>query len=76
MPQQISFDANEIIWRSQKLIDTASSRYRITTQVARRAKRLREEHFDRDDEPTMKPVIRAVIEMSDELSEPEIIVSD
>jgi DNA-directed RNA polymerase subunit omega len=63
-------------WRSEKLINAASSRYRITTQVARRAKRLRDEHFDRDDELTMKPVIRAVIEMSDELSEPEIIVSD
>ncbi len=76
MPQNISFDANEIIWRSEKLINAASSRYRITTQVAKRAKQLRDRHLDRDDELTIKPVIRAVIEMSDELSEPEIIVSD
>jgi len=50
----------------------ASNRYRITVQVANRAKRRRYEDFDNMDDPMMK-VLRAIIEMSDELTQPEII---
>jgi len=42
-------------------------------QVANRAQRRRFEDFDSLDDPKMKPVIRAIIEMSDELTQPEII---
>lgn len=42
-------------------------------QVANRAKRRRYEEFDSIDDPLMKPAIRAIIEMSDELTQPEII---
>ena len=63
----------QIMHRAEELIGAASNRYRITVQVANRAKRRRYEDFDSIDDPTMKPVIRAIIEMSDELTQPEII---
>lgn len=64
---------SQIMHRAEELIDAASNRYRITVQVANRAKRRRYEDFDSIDDPMMKPVIRAIIEMSDELTQPEII---
>jgi DNA-directed RNA polymerase subunit omega len=42
-------------------------------QVANRAKRRRYEEIENFDDPMMKPAIRAIIEMSDELTQPEII---
>ncbi len=63
----------QIMHRAEELINAASNRYRITVQVATRAKRRRYEDFDNVDDPMMKPVIRAIIEMSDELTQPEII---
>lgn len=64
---------NQIRQRAEELINAASNRYRITVQVANRAKRRRYEDFDSMDDPMMKPVLRAIIEMSDELTQPEII---
>lgn len=64
---------SQIMLRAEELISAASNRYRITVQVANRAKRRRYEDFDNIDDPMMKPVIRAIIEMSDELTQPEII---
>jgi DNA-directed RNA polymerase subunit omega len=66
-------DSMELNRRAEVLIRESSNRYRITVQVANRAKRRRYEDFDNPDEPLMKPVIRAVVEMSDELMQPEII---
>lgn len=59
--------------RAEDLINAASNRYRITVQVANRAKRRRYEDYDSNDDGMMKPVLRAIIEMSDELTQPEII---
>lgn len=59
--------------RAEDLMQAASNRYRITVQVAQRAKRRRYEEFDAVEDPLMKPPIRAIIEMSDELTQPEII---
>jgi len=64
---------NQVMQRAEELISAASNRYRITVQVANRAKRRRYEEFDNVDDPMMKPVLRAIIEMSDELTQPEII---
>ena len=64
---------SEVIQRAEELVSAASNRYRITVQVANRAKRRRYEDFDTMDDPMMKPVLRAIIEMSDELNQPEII---
>jgi DNA-directed RNA polymerase subunit omega len=59
--------------RAEELISAASNRYRITVQVANRAKRRRYEDFENNEDSIMKPVLRAIIEMSDELNQPEII---
>lgn len=64
---------SQIMHRAEDLIMAASNRYRITVQVANRAKRRRYEYFDNSDDTLMKPVLRAIIEMSDELTQPEII---
>lgn len=67
---------DQVMQRAEELINAASNRYRITVQVANRAKRRRYEDFDNVDDPLMKPVLRAIIEMSDELTQPEIIGDD
>lgn len=76
MPSPIkraALDPTQIMRRAEDLVNAASNRYRITVQVANRAQRRRYEEFDNVDDPKMKPVIRAIIEMSDELTQPEII---
>ena len=73
MQRRSSFDSSEITYRAEELINAASNRYRITVQVANRAKRRRYDEYENLDETVMKPVIRAIIEMSDELTQPEII---
>lgn len=73
MQKRSSFDSSEIMNRAEDLMQAASNRYRITVQVAQRAKRRRYEDFDSIEDPLMKPPIRAIIEMSDELTQPEII---
>ena len=64
---------SQIMHRAEDLISAASNRYRITVQVANRAKRRRYEDFDYTEDVLMKPVLRSIIEMSDELTQPEII---
>lgn len=66
------FDSMDVMHRAEELVTNSSNRYKITVQVANRAKRRRYEDTDIDD-PMMKPVLRAIIEMSDELMQPEII---
>jgi DNA-directed RNA polymerase subunit omega len=63
----------QLMRRADELIAAASNRYRITVQVANRAKRRRFEDFDSGEDPMMKPVMRAIIEMCDEMTQPEII---
>lgn len=66
-------DTSELMSRAEELIGAASNRYRITVQVANRAKRRRYEDFDNGEDVMMKPVLRAIVEMSDELTQPDII---
>lgn len=74
MIKRPTFDSTQLTRRAEELIGAASNRYRITVQVANRAKRRRYEDFDNmDDHQMMKPVMRAIFEMSDELTQPEII---
>lgn len=72
----LAIDNNELAQRAESLISAANNRYRITVQVANRAKRRRLEETDDMEEGWMKPIRRAVIEMSDELTQPEIISDD
>jgi DNA-directed RNA polymerase subunit omega len=67
------FDSSQIMYRAEELVNAASNRYRITVQVANRAKRRRYEDIDTVDDPTLKPIARAIVEMADELTQPEII---
>ncbi len=72
-----SFDSTQIMYRSDELLKAASNRYRITVAVSKRAKERRIEDFENDNlEEVIKPVMRAVVEMSDELTQPEIISSE
>jgi DNA-directed RNA polymerase subunit omega len=73
MQKRPSFDSSQVMYRSEELLRAASNRYHITVLVANRAKRRRYEDLDSIDDPMMKPTIRAIIEMSDELTQPEII---
>ena len=73
MQKQPSFNSTHIVYRTQELLEAASNRYRITVQVAKRAKRRRYEEMENMEETTMKPTVRAIVEMSDELTQPEII---
>ncbi len=73
MHRKSAFDSSQIMFRADELMNAASNRYRITVQVANRAKRRRYEEVDNFDDPVMKPPIRAIIEMSDELTQSDII---
>lgn len=73
MRRRNTLDPNQVMYRASDLMRAATNRYRITVQVANRAKRNKYEDFDNLDDGKMKPVIRAIIEMSDELTQPEII---
>ncbi|AGY56440.1 DNA-directed RNA polymerase subunit omega [Gloeobacter kilaueensis] len=69
---QPAVETADLMRRVEQLVDAAANRYRITVQVANRAKRRRYEDLS-DDDGNFKPVLRAIFEMSDELNEPEII---
>jgi DNA-directed RNA polymerase subunit omega len=70
------FDSSQIMYRADKLMRSASNRYKITVQVANRAKRNRYSEIENIDDPLMKPAIRAIIELSDELALPQEIIPD
>lgn len=72
MLKKNNFDSSQIMFRSDALLSAASNRYQITVGVAKRAKERRKQDMDNIEE-VMKPVLRAIIEMSDELTQPEII---
>lgn len=57
---------NDIIYKTEQLLNSSSNRYNITLKVAQRAKRKKYEDLDIVDEPEIKPVIRAIIEMASE----------
>jgi DNA-directed RNA polymerase subunit omega len=73
MSKRFRFDSTEMIYLTDKLMSAASSRYTIVVQVAKRAKRCRYETVENIDDPMIKPVQRALMEMTDELTEPELL---
>ncbi len=73
MAKRYVIESSQIIRRVEELVAASSNRYRITVQVANRAKHRRYEDVDDYDDRAMKPILRAVIEMSDELTQPEIL---
>nr|YP_009313455.1 Putative DNA-directed RNA polymerase subunit omega [Galaxaura rugosa]SCW21709.1 Putative DNA-directed RNA polymerase subunit omega [Galaxaura rugosa] len=65
--------SNQIIYKTEELLDASPNRFKITVQVANRAKRRKYEDIDIVDDPRIKPIIRAILEMADESTQPEII---
>lgn len=63
-------DSTQILQRTDELIKAASNRYRITFQVAHRAQYHSDEAWESQSNPSLKPVVQAILEMSDELTEP------
>ena len=66
-------DLKNITYKTEELLDIVENRYKITIQIANRAKRRKYEDVDIIDDPLNKPIIKAIIEMVDEITEPEIL---
>nr|QCI08801.1 putative DNA-directed RNA polymerase subunit omega [Sphondylothamnion multifidum] len=62
-----------ITYKTEELLELANNRYKITIQVANRAKRRKYEDIDIIDDPLNKPIIRAILEMVDEITQQEIL---
>ncbi len=60
-------DSTKINYQTEELLSAAPNRYKITVRVARLANRWFYKEFEDMDAPLMKPVLRAIIEMSDDL---------
>jgi DNA-directed RNA polymerase subunit omega len=58
--------SNHILYKTEELLELADNRYKITVQVAQRAKRRKYEDIDIVDDYKIKPIIRAILEMVDE----------
>jgi DNA-directed RNA polymerase subunit omega len=71
--QSQNINSLEILYKTEELLDAASNRYRITVQVANKAKRKRYEDIDIMDDFKIKPVIRAILEIAEEITQPEIL---
>jgi DNA-directed RNA polymerase subunit omega len=65
--------SNEIIYKTEELLNAATNRYKITIQIANRAKRRKYEDIDIIEDSSMKPIIRAILEMADEITQPDIL---
>lgn len=68
-----SIDLHHITYKTEELLEAADNRFNITIKVANRAKRRKYEDADIVEDPMVKPVIRAILEMVDEITQPEII---
>nr|YP_010203997.1 DNA-directed RNA polymerase omega chain [Ahnfeltia fastigiata]UAT97682.1 DNA-directed RNA polymerase omega chain [Ahnfeltia fastigiata] len=73
MTKYTKIDSNQITYKTEELLNAANNRYKITVQVANRAKRRKYEDIDIVDDPLVKPVVRVILEMVDEITQPEII---
>nr|YP_010485085.1 putative DNA-directed RNA polymerase subunit omega [Hypnea cervicornis]UVW80779.1 putative DNA-directed RNA polymerase subunit omega [Hypnea cervicornis] len=67
-------NSSQIIYKTEELLELSHNRYRITIQIANRAKRKKYEDIDSIENPLIKPIIRAILEMLDEITQPEIII--
>nr|YP_009396147.1 putative DNA-directed RNA polymerase subunit omega [Melanothamnus harveyi]ARW65440.1 putative DNA-directed RNA polymerase subunit omega [Melanothamnus harveyi] len=70
---QNKIDLRSITYKTEELLEIVENRYKITIQVANKAKRRKYEDVDIIDDPLNKPVIKAIIEMVDEITEPKIL---
>lgn len=74
LPNNAPVSSKELAQRAESLIRHASNRYLTTVRIAFRAKQRRFDDFDGLMEETMaKPVQRAIIELSDEQDQPDLL---
>ena len=66
-------ESHQITYKTEELLCASENRFKITVKVAERAKRRKYEDIDIVEDPLVKPVIRAILEMVDEITQPEII---
>jgi len=72
----VHIDSSDILNRMETLISGTDNRYRITVEVAKRAKLSRKHAKDKDHDDTdsmPKPVLRAIIELSDKMMQPQVL---
>lgn len=68
-----SLESSHLTYKTEELLYASENRFKITIKVADRAKRRKYEDIDIIEDPLIKPVIRAILEMVDEITQPEII---
>ncbi|HBH72103.1 MAG TPA: DNA-directed RNA polymerase subunit omega [Synechococcales bacterium UBA10510] len=74
MQSGVQLSAKELAQRAESLIRYSSNRYLTTVRIAFRAKQRRFDDFDGlMDEAMVKPVQRAIIELSDEQDQPNLL---
>jgi DNA-directed RNA polymerase subunit omega len=74
MQSGVPVDGKELAQRAESLIRQSSNRYLTTVRIAFRAKQRRFDDFDGlMDEVMVKPVQRAIIELSDEQDQPDLL---
>lgn len=66
-------ESHQVTFKTEELLFASDNRFNITIKVAERAKRRKYEDIDILEDPLIKPVIRAILEMVDEITQPEII---
>ena len=66
-------ESHQVTYKTEELLYAAENRFKITVKIAERAKRRKYEDIDIIEDPLVKPVIRAILEMVDEITQPEII---
>jgi DNA-directed RNA polymerase subunit omega len=74
MPGSAPLSSKELAQRAESLIRHSNNRYLTTVRIAFRAKQRRFDDFDGLLDDTMvKPVQRAIIELSDEQDQPDLL---
>ena len=74
MASSSSLNPKDLAQRAESLIRHANNRYLTTVRIAYRAKQRRFDDFDGLlDDSMIKPVQRAIIELSDEQDQPDLL---
>ena len=71
--EENKIELRQLTYKTEELLYASENRFKITTKVAERAKRRKYEDIDIIEDPLIKPVIRAILEMVDEITQPQII---
>ncbi|MEB3171209.1 MAG: DNA-directed RNA polymerase subunit omega [Synechococcaceae cyanobacterium] len=74
MPTSADLNPKDLAQRAESLIRHSSNRYLTTVRIAFRAKQRRFDDFDGLlEEAMVKPVQRAIVELSDEQDQPDLL---